>query len=120
MNWDCNNCDYTSDEFNKVWNHCKGASHTMYVTKKGIKIMMLQACDQSKKDFELSQPKRILDKKNDLIYHEKTLDKFLRNGWSDVKCIRALIQRTQIELCILQRDFEDYLQTTKQTVQKEF
>lgn len=37
MNWDCKSCDYTTDEFNKVWNHCKGASHVMYVTKRGEK-----------------------------------------------------------------------------------
>jgi len=34
MNWNCKDCDYITDDFNRVWNHCKGASHVMSVKEK--------------------------------------------------------------------------------------
>jgi len=34
MNWNCNTCDYATDDFDKVWDHCVGVSHVMCVTKK--------------------------------------------------------------------------------------
>jgi len=37
MNWVCKVCDYTTDEFNKVWDHCIGVLHIMCVIKKEIR-----------------------------------------------------------------------------------
>jgi len=34
MNWECDNCEYATTDFNKVWDHCKGVSHTMHITKR--------------------------------------------------------------------------------------
>lgn len=31
MNWNCDNCMYATDDFNKVWNHCKSILHVMCV-----------------------------------------------------------------------------------------
>jgi len=33
--WHCTVCDYQTDNFTRVWNHAKGAAHTMQLTKDG-------------------------------------------------------------------------------------
>ena len=67
--------------------------------------MILQASNKRKMDFEITQPKKISDKKNELTHQKQTLTKFLRNGW-EIKCVSALIQRTELELTILVKDLE--------------